>query len=71
MKDSLKQIIDSYNPNASLAEAATIPPSWYTDERIFELEKQSVLGSWQVAARLDQLRNSGDYVTTEIGDERL
>jgi choline monooxygenase len=71
MKDSLKQIIDSYNPNASLAEAATIPSSWYTDERIFELEMQSVLGSWQVAARLDQLRNSGDYVTTEIGDEPI
>jgi choline monooxygenase len=68
---SLKDIIDSYDPNRPLAEASTIPASWYTDKRIFELEKQNVFGSWQVAARLDQLENSGDYATTEIGDEPI
>jgi len=67
--NSLNHIIDSYNPDAPLAEASTIPSSWYTDERIFDIEKQNVFGSWQVAARVDQVRNSGDYVTAEIGDE--
>ena len=72
MKDSLRNIIDSYDPNAPLAEASTIPAAWYTDERVFELEKQTVFGtSWQVAARLDQVRDPGDYVTTEIAGEPI
>jgi choline monooxygenase len=72
VKDSLRDIIDSYNPNAPLAEASTIPASWYTDERVFELERQTVFNrSWQVAARLDQLREPGHYVTTEISGEPI
>jgi choline monooxygenase len=69
---SLDDIISSYDPNAPLAEASTIPSSWYTDERLFRLEKETVFGnSWQVAARLDQVRESGDYATTEIGGEPI
>ncbi len=72
MRNSLRDIIDAYDPNAPLAEASTIPASWYTDERVFELEKQTVFGrSWQVAARLDQLREPGHYVTTEISGEPI
>lgn len=72
MKQSLEQIISSYNPEATLAEAATIPASWYTDERLFELEMQTVFSHrWQFAARVDQLTNSGDYVTTQIGGEPI
>ena len=70
--DSLKHIIDSYDPSASLNRASTIPSEWYTDERIFELEKQTVFSnSWQVAARVDQLGKPGDYVTTDIADEPI
>jgi choline monooxygenase len=69
---SLQDIIDSYDPSAPLALAATIPSSWYTDKRVFELEQQTVFGnSWQVAARTDQLTRPGDYVTTEIADEPI
>lgn len=68
----LRQIIESYDPNAPLAEASTIPSSWYTDERVFELEKQAVVSrSWQVAARCDQLPKPGQYVTTEIAGEPI
>ncbi len=70
--DVRTQIIESYDPSVSLERASTIPASWYTDKRIFELEKQTVFNcSWQVAARLDQLSKPGDYVTTEIGDEPI
>lgn len=70
--DALAQIINSYDPDAPLAEASTIPSSWYTDQRIFELEKQTIFShSWQFAARLDQLIHPGDYVTTEIGGEPI
>lgn len=68
----LTQIIDAYNPNAPLAEASTIPASWYTDEQLFELEQQIVFGrSWQFAARVDQLQAPGDFVTTEIAGEPI
>ena len=71
MKD-LKAIIDGYNPNTPVASASTIPATWYTDERVFQLEKETVFGqSWQFAARLDQLRDSGNYVTTEIAGEPI
>ncbi|MDX6383018.1 MAG: choline monooxygenase [Blastocatellia bacterium] len=67
MADSLAKIINDYNPKASLAEASTIPASWYTDQRVFDLEQQAVFtNSWQVAARLDQVRRPGQYVTTEV-----
>ena len=72
MRDSLEQIIDSYDSTLALDQASTIPSSWYTDSRIFELEKEAVFSrAWQVAARADQLNKSGDYVTTEIADEPI
>lgn len=69
---SLDKIINSYNADAPLAEASTIPAGWYTDERIFELERQAVFRrSWQLAARVDQLREPGDFVTIEIAGEPI
>jgi choline monooxygenase len=68
----LHRIIESYDPDAPLAEASTIPATWYTNERIFDLETQAVFGrSWQFAARVDQLQEPGDFVTTEIGGEPI
>ncbi len=64
---SLEQIIDLYNADAPLAEASTIPASWYIDARILELELRTVFGrSWQCAGRRDQLRSPGDYISCEL-----
>jgi phenylpropionate dioxygenase-like ring-hydroxylating dioxygenase large terminal subunit len=72
MSESTREIVDSYHPEKPLAQAATIPASWYTDPRIFELEKQTVFtSSWQLAARDNQLQKSGDFVTTEIAGEPI
>ncbi len=72
MHDSIEKLISAYDPTLPLPRASTIPASWYTDERIFALEQQTVFGrSWQVAARLDQLQKPGDYVTTEIAGEPI
>lgn len=69
---SLDFIINSYDPSTPLERASTIPAAWYTDERVFELEQRTVFSqSWQVAARVDQLQKSGDYVATDIGDEPI
>jgi choline monooxygenase len=72
VKDSLSEIINNYNPDAPLAEASTIPASWYTDERFFEREQQTVFSrSWQFAARVDQLGEPGDFVTAEVAGEPI
>jgi phenylpropionate dioxygenase-like ring-hydroxylating dioxygenase large terminal subunit len=68
----LTELIDSYDPNAPLEQAATIPAPWYTDERIYDIELPTVFGnSWQFAARLDQLTLPGNYVTADVGGEPI
>lgn len=63
-------MIEEYRPDLQLDRASTIPSVWYTDGRIADLERLSVFsGTWQFAARLDQVRNPGDYVTTEVAGE--
>ena len=72
MSQELAAIINSYNANAPLAEASTIPASWYTNGGIFDLELQTVFArSWQFAGRLDQLQAQGQYVTTDIAREPI
>jgi len=69
---NLQTIIDSYDPNRPLEDAWTIPAPWYTDENLYELERQTVFNrSWQFAARLDQLTQRGSYVTTDIAGEPI
>ncbi len=72
MNFTIREMIDAYDAGAPLAEASTIPSSWYTHREVFRLEQQTVFGrSWQFAARLDQLTKPGDFVTTEIADEPI
>jgi len=71
-REPISSIIESYNPGSPLAEASTIPSSWYTDNRVFQLEQEIVFSSsWQIAARVDQFSKPGDYVTTEIAGEPI
>jgi choline monooxygenase len=72
MAASVKEIIDSYNANAPLAEASTPPASWYVDARIAELERRTVFSrGWQLIGRADQLREPGQYVTCELAGEPI
>ena len=72
MTRTLAELIDSYDPEAPLENALTIPASWYTDLRLYELEQQTVFtNSWQLAGRVDQLREPGQYVTWEISGEPI
>lgn len=72
MNLSLKQIIHSYDPNASLDRAFTIPATWYTSEELYQLELKSVFAhSWQMVARLDQVSEPGQYVTADIAGEPI
>lgn len=72
MSSHLQQLIDSYDDQASLEYAATIPSSWYTNTDLHELELRSVFtNSWHFGARKDQLLHPGQYVTTNIGNEPI
>jgi len=72
MKASVREIIDSYNPHAPLAEAWTIPAPWYVDSRVFDLERQTLFThSWQMVGRADQVREPGQYITWELAGEPI
>ena len=59
-------------PGRPLAEASTIPASWYFDPAHHRRELDRVIArTWQHVARADQLKGPGDYVTADIGDERV
>ena len=72
MEASLKDILDSYNAAAPLAEAYTIPAAWYTDQRVADLELKNVFArNWQAVGRLSQLEKPGQYVTATVADEPI
>lgn len=70
--DTLPNIVNSYDPNAPLEEAWTIPAPWYTDPDLYDLELKTVFArSWQLIARVDQLREPGRYVSGEVAGEPI
>ncbi len=72
MDSSLREIVSSYNDREPLDRAFTIPASWYIDDRIAELERQTVFGrSWQAVARADQVQQPGQFVTAELAGEPI
>ena len=69
---SVRDVLNLYNPADPLEKAYTIPAPWYFDKRIEELERNSVFAAnWQVVGRLDQLRERGEYVTSDVNGEPL
>ena len=71
-ESSLREILASYNDQASLAEAWTIPASWYVDERIAALERETVFSkTWQMVGRVDQVEKPGQFVTATVAEEPI
>ncbi len=72
MKQPLEKIVESYDSNAPLERAWTIPASWYINDELYNLELESVFaGSWQMVARTDQLSERGQFVTTNVAGEPI
>lgn len=72
MRSIAVELLDQYDPDLPLEEASTIPACWYVDDRIAALERRTTFSrSWQLAARVDQLRDPGQYVTCEIAGEPI
>ena len=70
---SLADLVDAYDPGAPLERAATIPASWYRDERIFALERRSVFArAWQVVGRAAQVSQARQFISgTTAADEPI
>jgi len=72
MRPSVQELVERYDADAPLAEASTPTSSWYTDQRILELEQRTVFSqSWHVAGRSDQVRKPGQFITAEVADEAI
>jgi choline monooxygenase len=72
MGETVRELIESYNPNVPLARASTAPSTWYTDKGILGLEHRTVFShSWLMAGRADQVREPGQYLTYQIAGEPI
>ena len=66
----LRRELARFDPGVPIERATTPPASWYTDPEFYGRERRKLFRStWQAAARLDQLRRSGDFVAGEIAGE--
>ena len=72
MSTSVSEILASYDDQAPLAEASTIPAPWYVDARIAELENQTVFSkNWLMVGRVDQVEKPGEFVTANVAGEPI
>jgi choline monooxygenase len=68
----IAEILALYNDRAPLAEASTIPSSWYVDARVADLELENVFSkTWQVIGRTDQIQKPGDFLTFTVAGEPI
>jgi len=72
MRTSLHEILARYDDQAPLAEASTIPASWYIDRRVARLEATSVFAkTWQMIGRAEQVQKPGQFVTANVAGEPI
>jgi choline monooxygenase len=64
MHPSINQIVESYDADAPLERASTIPAVWYLSSDVMDLERRTVFArSWQVVGRAEQVDVPGRYVS--------
>jgi choline monooxygenase len=70
--NSLRTILASYDANAPLPEASTIPAPWYVDPRVAELERNAVFSkTWQMVGRVEQVEVRGQFFTANVAGEPI
>ena len=59
--------LQRFDTTAPIGAAKTPPASWYTHADFFTLERERVFKQhWQFVGRVDQLANTGDYITGQF-----
>lgn len=68
----LEDLLSTFDDRAPLEEASTISGAFYTDPRVFDLERRAVFGrTWQAVCRAEQVSEPGQFITTEVGGEPI
>jgi len=58
--------------SAEPQDAYTLPSELYTDESVFQREKEAILyRHWHYAGHVSMVENAGDYLTAQIADESV
>jgi choline monooxygenase len=61
-----------FDPTRPLAQASTIPASWYVSEEMARRERERIFGNeWVCAGRADQVARPGDFFTITIAGEPI
>lgn len=70
MQGDLDQLLGDFDADLPLAEARTIPASWYYRPEIAREERRKVFSdSWQFAARAAQVDAPGQFVTLDVAGQ--
>ncbi|MGB7130881.1 MAG: aromatic ring-hydroxylating dioxygenase subunit alpha [Candidatus Sulfotelmatobacter sp.] len=63
---------ESLNIDPAISRAWTLPAHLYYDPDVYAVEKERIFScTWQVVGHRDQVKNAGDYFTTELIGEPL
>ena len=66
------ELIEAYDAGLPLERAATPPSGWYTDPRMYELERERVFFKhWQAVGHAGQVAAPGSYFTLDLCGEPL
>ncbi len=58
--------------NSKPEKSFTMPARFYTDEDIYNLEKEGIFfNSWNYVGHISQLKEKGDYITFKIHDQNI
>ncbi|QDU63667.1 Anthranilate 1,2-dioxygenase large subunit [Planctomycetes bacterium Pan216] len=72
MTESLRDLIEAFEPDRPLEQAETIPDCWYRDPALASFESEKLLrNSWQLVAAADQVARAGQFVTADIDGEPI
>ncbi len=72
MPDGLRDTVFQFDPDRPLERAETVPSSWYFDQDVFELERQTIFDdTWQVVGRADQVAEPGSFFTADVAGEPI
>ena len=70
--DILKRAVNDAPFREDPARSFTLPARFYLDAGIFQKELETIFyRNWWYAGHVSQLQNSGDYLTSTIGDQNV
>jgi len=68
----MRNPLEDFQIDPILSRAWTLPAKFYFDPAVHAAEKESIFArTWQVVGHRDQVKNAGDYFTTELVGEPL